>query len=426
MSAKVTLIQEGNWTALGQLGAALGTFLGIKILTSLLDSSSYGMIALALTGVAFIHQILVAPLSSAVERFFPELTLKSAQPVSNYLRLILWCGAIAACALAGILYLKPDMDARKQLCLVSCAFIISSSVNYFLGAALNSQRLRKDLAILQSSSEWLRYGFAGVFAFLSQGSFIWTMYGFFIGSLCAWSFSSRTAIPKLFKIHSNSANKTFHQVLNDCLRYAWPFCLWGAFTWIHYASDRWALALFGDLSLVGRYAALYQLGYYPQIILSGVILQLIAPIAYQMARVKGYEDHSSTRAVQRAFVFSILCALIFSFVVWLFCESIYPVLVGQNFAADAHYWPIFVLAGGLFSAGQSASLKKMVSMETSHLIKPKIMTALLGTVLNIVLVFFFGFVGAVFSLLIFSLLYCCWMTKILFISEFRDTLQARS
>src|SRR5207247_10934457 len=48
-------------------------------------------------------------------------------------------------------------------------------------------------------------------------------------------------------------------------------------------SDRWALQVFASTQDVGLYAALFQLGYYPNVVLAGVAVQFLAPIYFQRA-----------------------------------------------------------------------------------------------------------------------------------------------
>jgi len=65
------------------------------------------------------------------------------------------------------------------------------------------------------------------------------------------------------------------------IRYSWPFTTWGVFTWFQLASDRWALNLFASSSAVGFFAVLYQLGYYPVTLLTGMLVTLVSPILFE-------------------------------------------------------------------------------------------------------------------------------------------------
>ena len=68
---------------------------------------------------------------------------------------------------------------------------------------------------------------------------------------------------------------------NEILNYSPPFGVWGVFTWFQLASDRWALKLFTSPSEVGVFAVLYQLGYYPVTLLTGMLVTLISPILFE-------------------------------------------------------------------------------------------------------------------------------------------------
>src|SRR3569832_1844413 len=70
------------------------------------------------------------------------------------------------------------------------------------------------------------------------------------------------------------------------------------------------------------------------------------------------------------------------------------------------------LAGGMFAAGQVLALKLMSEMKSKVMTIAKIVTALLGTGLNILGAFYFGLVGVVAALVMFSSNYLYWMAWI--------------
>jgi hypothetical protein len=67
------------------------------------------------------------------------------------------------------------------------------------------------------------------------------------------------------------------------------------------------------------------------------------------------------------------------------------------------------LAGGIFAAGQTISLSLMSTMETHIMMTCKIVTALVGVLINFAGAFFYGVSGVVFAGVLFSMLYCAWM-----------------
>src|SRR5262249_38120047 len=68
------------------------------------------------------------------------------------------------------------------------------------------------------------------------------------------------------------------------LDYGKYFMLWGAFTWLQLASDRWAVKLYLNDATVGLFAVAYQIASVPAVIVAGCLSQFITPIVFQRAR----------------------------------------------------------------------------------------------------------------------------------------------
>ena len=68
-----------------------------------------------------------------------------------------------------------------------------------------------------------------------------------------------------------------------------------------------------------------------------------------------------------------------------------------------------VLAGGIFSIGQFLALQLMTELQTAKLMTVKIVTALLGVILNLSGGYLFGLKGVLAGQLVFSLFYCFWL-----------------
>jgi len=197
--------------------------------------------------------------------------------------------------------------------------------------------------------------------------------------------------------------------------YAWPFMTWGVCTWMQQSSDRWALKIFGSTHAVGLYAVLNQLGYQPIFLLTGLIVQLVAPVFFEKAgdatdpnRVKRVFD-LNTRLVLMTIGLT-LCGVVAA---WFFHGWIFSLLVAPGYHESSWLLPGMVLSGGLFAAGQIASLSFMSSNQTHVLIAPKIVTALIGLLLNCIGAAWGGLPGVVAASMAFSLFYLLWILYVL-------------
>ena len=180
------------------------------------------------------------------------------------------------------------------------------------------------------------------------------------------------------------------------------------------ASDRWALQLFATTQEVGLYAVLFQLGYYPMSIVSGMAMQFLAPIFYECAG-----DASDSR--RNANVNSLswrLTGLALTFTGTIFLISlllhtwIFRVFAAKEYGAVSHLLPWAILAGGVFAAGQSIGLGLMSQMKTYKMVVAKIVTALLGVTFNFTGAYLYGITGIVIAGVLFSTSYLIWMAVI--------------
>ncbi len=72
LSSRRKLLKDGSWVLVGQVGAALGVLVGIRVLTEYVPPQIYGMVILYLGAIALSLGSLVTPVSQAVIRFYPE------------------------------------------------------------------------------------------------------------------------------------------------------------------------------------------------------------------------------------------------------------------------------------------------------------------------------------------------------------------
>ena len=177
------------------------------------------------------------------------------------------------------------------------------------------------------------------------------------------------------------------------------------------ASDRWALELFANTQEVGLYAALYQLGYYPMSIATGMAVQFLVPIFYQ--RAGDASDNRRNASVNslswRLTGIALGLTVAVFFAALLFHAQIFRLFAAAEYASVSHLLPWMLLAGGIFAAGQTIALNLMSQMKTRIMIAPKLITALLGVALNFAGAYWYGISGIVAAGILFSVSYFVWM-----------------
>jgi O-antigen/teichoic acid export membrane protein len=190
-----------------------------------------------------------------------------------------------------------------------------------------------------------------------------------------------------------------------------PFAVWGLFTWLQGASDRWALQALTSSSQVGLYAIVAQIGAYPLTLVGAMVYQVAGPIIY--ARVGTGGDPAGLRSA--AYTCSLLAAGIVGVTLVLVAiaavahREIFDLLVAPEFRGVSVLLPIAVASAGLFNAGQILTLVPLASGNSRNLLAPKIGTAGVAVALNVGAAYMFGVAGVVTAGLIFALIFDAWV-----------------
>ena len=414
------LSREGTWVVSGQLGAILGALVGVRILTELLTPSQYGELALGLTVSILFNQVIFGPLSQGAARFYaPALERDELGSYISVVRQLLLKATMLAVVLVlvtvGVLFAA---SASRWLPVTMAAFLfaILSGYNALLISIQNAARQRSVVAIHQGLGAWLRFLLAAAFIIFLGASSTSALYGYALATvlvLCSQLYFARRVFPVLSDAAGGEA-KWQGQIRS----YSWPFAVWGVFCWAQSASDRWALGLFETEVEVGLYATLFQIGYQPIALATGLAVQFIAPILFQ-------RSGDATDAKRNAGVSHLTWQLtwlalglttISTVMAFLFHEAIFKVLVAPAYRSVSGLLPWMLLAGGLFAAAQVMSLKLMSMMKTTALMPVKVVTAMVGLLLNFVGAYWFGIAGIVAAMILFSLGYACW-SALLFMRE---------
>ena len=269
----------------------LGAIVGVRLLTDAIPPQVYGELALAMTAATLVNQIILGPLSNAYSRFYAPA--EEAGELGSYLssvaRLTVWGGlAIISVAFAAMVaFTSLGYATWISLLAATIVFAIVSGCNSIMDGIQNSARHRSVVALHQSIGTWLRFLCAvwlvGAIGIKSTVA----MWGYCLGALLVIAsqafFFERRIIRCSNHLELAPAKRT-RLWRSKMFSYAWPFSMWGVVTWLQLSSDRWALQMFGNTQEVGLYAVLYQLGFYPLMLLSGIVSQLVAPLFSSIGR----------------------------------------------------------------------------------------------------------------------------------------------
>lgn len=406
---------EARWVAAGQVAVVLGGLALVRVLTEYLSPAQYGELALALTAAGLVNQSVMGGLVAGIARYYAVAA--EARDVPGYLRDARWLmglasaavGVLAALGLAGLA--SADRLAWTGLAAVVAVFAVVSGLGSALSGIQSAARQRALCAFHAGGEAWLRI--AVVVALLHALGISGTvvLLGYVISTL-AVGVSQLVFVRRLGG--QGAAPPGARSWAPRIWAYSWPFSIFGLFTWLHQASDRWALQSFGSADEVGLYAVLFQLGYAPMGVAMGMAMHLLAPILYQTAGQA--TDARRNSEVHRMAWRSVLgCLGLTAIAVVAACVVHGPVfawLVAEEYRALSYLLPWMLLAGGLFAAGQMLALKLMADLSTVAMTRAKVGTALIGVALNIGLARAFGVEGVVIAQVGFGLLYLAWMAAL--------------
>lgn len=406
------LFKEGSWIIFGQVLMVVGSLAGVRLLTEMLPPRDYGELALGMTIATLVNQIILGPLGGGIIRFYAPAV--ECDDLAGYLsavkKMVLHATGIiiliAALAIVGLLVTGQTYWIPMTAC--ALVFAILSGYSTSLGGIQTAARQRAIVAVHQGIEPLLRSVIAaGLLAWLGTSS-VAAMVGYAIAILFILGsqlyFFQRTS-------RNSTCGKTQKNWQDEIWKFSWPIGIFGIFTWLQLASDRWALQFFASTSEVGGYAVLYQLGYYPISLLTGMAMQFLVPILYQRA---GDASDNTRNAEAKRLSWQLtwlslgLTGVAF-LVALLLHAQLFRVLVAEEYRTLSYLMPWIIVSGGIFASGQTLASNLQAQMKTREMMAAKIVTAILGIALNFSGAYLYGITGIICAGILFSILYFFWM-----------------
>lgn len=370
-----------------------------------------------MTVATLVTQTILGPLGNGATRFFAPAREAGALP--SYLAavkglLVQATGGVLLLALVLCLGLVAAGQAQwAPLALAAMFFALLTGYNSVLSGMQNAARQRAIVALHQGLASWGRFLLAAALVLALGASSTIAMLGYGLAMLVVlssqgWFFrrtlSSQDDANQIGQSHQRSW-------MAEIFAYAWPFAVWGLPAWAQLASDRWALQGFASIEDVGRYAVLYQLGHYPITIGTNLMVQLVAPVFFQ--RAGDASDPSRLRHVyclnRRLTIAALALTAVAALLAYGLHELVFRFLVASEYRTVSWLLPGMVLAGGLYASGQLAVVSLLSGAQTRALILPKVVTAIIGVILNILGAAFYGISGVVVAMVITATAYLLWM-----------------
>ncbi len=412
------LAKEGGWIVVGQVASVLGSLVLVRVLTEHLNPTQFGQFSLGLTIAGLVTQVVMGGISASIGRFYSIAVEK--QDFCRYLyasKKLLSYATLAVIIIGFVLIALLNLNGYSQwteLTVFTLLFSVVSGYNSSLNNIQNAARQRIIVAFHSGLNSWLKILIIlSVFCWLGNTS-IAVVVGYILALLITTG-SQLLFIKKAVPIkHIKQANSNLW--MRKMWSYSWPFSSWGVFTWAQQSSDRWALETFSTTHEVGLYSVLFQLGYTPVLMVTGLVVSFLGPILYQRSGDATDLNRNATvhHIAWRITFFSLFTTAIGFLFSLAFHSLIFKLLVSAHYHYVSNLLPWVVLAGGLFAGSQILALKLMSDMKPLAMAFVKTVTALFGVLLNICLAFMYGIKGVVCALVAFSVIYFIWMVLLTF------------
>ena len=404
------LLQVG----LGQAVAAGGSIVGVRLMTGALPPEAYGEIALAITFVTLMTQLMIGPLSASLTRYYnlalerKELTGFFGSSTSLAFKISL--ATVLIFAAGGVYLWLSGQAGYLGLVVFTLAFALVSGINVLLDSVQTAARQRAVVAWHQGMGQWLRYLAAVGLILLLGRNPTTAMAGYALAALLVLGsqlYFFKKKLPNVSLVKSAPDANWNERIL----KYSLPFASWGIFTWLQLSSDRWALQTFSSTQNVGFYTVLYQLGYYPLLMAASVFAQFAEPVLFRQAGdgTQAERIDRAQRNTRRILFGAFIIVAIAVAAAWALHPLIFELFAAPAYRAVSGYLPIMVLSGGMFACGQIASMTQLNRGESKALLWPKITTGIAGTLFNLIGAAWMGLPGVVYAGAVFSILYLLWV-----------------
>ena len=183
------------------------------------------------------------------------------------------------------------------------------------------------------------------------------------------------------------------ELKKQMIKYSSPLILNNIGWWITNASDRYILTAMKGLSENGIYSVSYKV---PSIL---NVVQAIFSQAWIMSAVKAYDDKENEFIGQTYQIYNCVFVLLCSVII-IFTKIITKILAANDFYIAWRYAPFLMISVLFTSLSNFLAGLFAASKESKIMGKTTIIGAVINIILNIILIYFIGTIGAAISTMI--------------------------
>lgn len=388
------VVTEGIWVTIGQGFSALGTLVGIRILTRLLPPTTYGLVSLLLGAGTLISGIFCTPFIQAMLRYYPQYAstnriIALRRAVDSAIRRGAALG-ILLLAVLGVVYWKMEGVAPVSIGLLAALVLVDTTRSREI-AFYNAARRQKPYALWTAAESWTRPLLAASAVYYFRP----TSEPVLAGYLSA-SFLLLVLIPRIARregINGQHDSTELDPGLNQMLlSYALPLMPLAVLGWISGVGDRYIIADLIGLKEAGIYAAAYGLVSRP-FLMAGQAIELTLRPHYQNAIAAN--DGARAAHLLRAWKILLLLIMTVAFsVIALWHQQIAWLLLGAKYQSGARLMPWIAGGYGLLTLSHFYERQCYAHSKTHYVLITQVFGGIASFLISLVAVIFWGLIGA--------------------------------
>jgi O-antigen/teichoic acid export membrane protein len=378
-----------GWVAAGQGLSALGTVVGLRILTQYLEPAMFGVVSLALGAAALALGLTCTPLTQAAMYFYPSLAPQGGATVlagalrRGWIRTLPWL--LVGGAIVAVPYVSVG-SGSIWLVVATAALLVSDvwrSVNLCL---LNAAADHKRYGIWMALEAWGRPLCATVAVLLVSRSPVAVL-----GAYAALSLALNLVLSKR-PPEVGTATPPVADFDRQMWQYALPLVPLGLLGWANGLSDRYIISGLLSLQDTGIYAAAYGLASRPLLLVNATFEQLMRPI-YQNAVSAGHTERAALLLRYWVMALAAACGLLV-LIVSLWRHELAAILLGARFRSGANLMPWIAAGYGVLSLAYVFERVCLAHAHTQRVLAVELVSGIAMLLMTVIGVHFWGLIGA--------------------------------
>lgn len=382
-------VSEGAWVIAGQAAAALGTVIGVRILTEVLQPDTFGTVSLCIGVAALLTSVACTPFAQAAIHLYPEFASTGSEPTLRHIvfREVRRAVPTVVVALSAVALALGIVGSAWWSTVAWIAALFACDCWRCLNLSfLNAARAHRPYGLWMAGDIWARPLIAALLVLTIDESANLVLAAYVLSSilLSVMFRPERAALPD-----TRSDTNLLRQRV---WRYALPLAPLGFIGWANGLSDRYIVGGMLSLADAGIYAAAYGLASRPMLIVNLTVEQALRPL-YQEAVTAGRRGRADR--ILLTWLLVVLAATGFVLACFVFAGDLIAVLLlGEEFRRGAELMPWIAFGYALLCVSYVFERICYAHADTRRVLAIQTCTAVAAIVTTIVAIRHWGLLGA--------------------------------